>query len=82
MSITFNGVTKHGTQTFVPDTPLGFEDEGAEDYFIACGWAKRSAAAPKMVYPAGTVEIDPETIHNESRLKVQDLIVQAEVKEG
>ena len=62
MSIIFTGPTKHGAQTFAPSVPLAFEDEGAEDYFKAAGWAEPTKEEAVMTYPAGTVEIDPTTV--------------------
>lgn len=62
MSIIFTGPTKHGAQTFAPSVPLAFEDEGAEAYFVAAGFAKDSKAEPVMTFPAGSVDIDPTTV--------------------
>lgn len=78
MAVIFSEVTKHGGHTFLPNAVLGFEDAGAEDYFVACGWASRSTEEPTYVYPEGSVEIDPETRHNESGLLVQDMISKLE----
>lgn len=61
MSIIFRTPTRHGRHTFVPGTPLGFEDPDAEPYFIAAGFADDSTEEPKYVYPLDAVDIDPQT---------------------
>lgn len=61
MSIIFKSPTRHGTNMFVPSTPLAFADEKAEAYFVKAGFAEESDSEPVMTYPEGTVVIDPQT---------------------
>jgi len=59
---------------FVPDYPYAFEDKGAEDYFIACGWAEKTSEEPKRVYEEGSIEIDPDTMHYDHGVPVAMII--------
>jgi len=70
----FNAVAKHGRHTFVPNTPLGFEDPDAVPYFTACGWGEETDEEPVYVYSQGEVDVDPATIHVQSGLLVKDII--------
>lgn len=79
-SFIFNSVTKHGIHVFVPNAPLGFEDPDAVPYFKACGWGEESDLEPVHVYVEGEVSIDPDTIHNASGLKVQDIIGDSQIE--
>jgi hypothetical protein len=64
------GPVKHGTQTFPPDVALAFSDDRAEEYFLATGWAEKTKDEPIITYPEGTVEVDPETVHANTGVKV------------
>lgn len=79
MAIVFTQVVKHpGCSDFTPKTVYGFEDEDAEAYFVAAFGAVRTDDEPDVVISAEQCDIDPDTIHNETGLKVTDLVVQAE----
>jgi len=63
MPIKFKEAVKHGTNTFPPTVALAFEDDRAEEYFVAAGWAEQTDDDPIMApYPEGTVTIDPDTV--------------------
>lgn len=62
MAIIFKDPVKHGTLSVIPGIALAFEDDRAEEYFVAAGWADVTDKAPKHTYPAGTVVIDPDTV--------------------
>lgn len=62
MAIKFSGPTRHGHHTFAPTIALAFDDEDAETYFVKAGFAEATNDEPVMTYPAGSVEIDPETV--------------------
>lgn len=74
MTIKFKDVTLHGKNRFLPGHAYGFEDKDAEPYFLACGWATTTNEEPEYVFPLGEVDIDPETVHNESGFLVRDLV--------
>jgi hypothetical protein len=80
VAIKFSGMTKHGGLSFIPGAALAFEDAGAEDYFVACGWAEVTDETPVYTYPEGSVEIDPDTRQNGTGLLIQDVIT--EMKQG
>lgn len=80
MTIKFSSMTKHAAHSFIPGSPLAFEDAGAEDYFRACGWAELTDETPVYTYPEGSIEIDPETRQNATGLLIQDVIT--EMKQG
>lgn len=83
MAIRFTGVTKHGKKEFAPGVAYRFEDPDAEPYFRKAGWAeayKPSKGETVIEVGIGEVDIDPDTIHNETRLKVADLTLEGEVK--
>lgn len=61
MAVQFQAPFRHGKLMLPPSLSLAFEDENAEGYFIAVGAAEATEDAPVMTYPAGSVEIDPET---------------------
>jgi hypothetical protein len=63
MAIKFLFPTRHGTKEFVPNISLGFEDEGAEEYFTEAGLAEATDTPPGYIYPEGSVEIDREAVH-------------------
>lgn len=78
--LTFNNPTKHGTLSFHPKLTYGFEGADAAPYLIANGWAKVApkGTEPDVVISAEEFVVDPETIQNESGLKVADLIAGSE----
>jgi hypothetical protein len=80
MTIIFSGLTKHGKLILAPNVPTSFDDEGAEEYFVKCGWASETDQEAAVTYPEGMVEVDPETRHNESGLLVKDIVVDAPVE--
>lgn len=61
-SIIFRHAVKHGRHHFLPGVPLAFEDADAAPYFIGAGWADESDQEPVHTYPAGEVDIDPDTV--------------------
>lgn len=61
MAVEFHSVTKHDKLQIAPSISIAFEDEGAEAYFIAAGWAVETEDEPVMTFPEGSVTIDPET---------------------
>lgn len=75
--VEFTDNALHGRERFIKGNVIGFKDKGAAEYFVKCGWAKPSKAEPAFVYDEGSIEIDPDTIHNESGMKVADLEVQS-----
>lgn len=62
MAIIFTSPTLHGATRFAPTISTAFDDTGAEDYFVAAGFAGTTKDAAVMTYPEGTVEIDPATV--------------------
>lgn len=72
MTIKFHGPgeTKQTGQSFLPGIALAFDDPQAEDFFVAAGWAETTKETPIFTYPEGTVEIDPETVHASTGVKV------------
>lgn len=62
MPVKFNHVTKHGKLQIAPSISIAFEDEGAEAYFVAAGFAEETDEEPVMTFPEGSVTVDPETI--------------------
>lgn len=61
MPVTFSEVVRHGKLTIPPAVKIAFEDDGAEDYFVAAKWASKVTGTPDITYPEGSVEIDPAT---------------------
>jgi hypothetical protein len=82
MTIEFGALTKHGTMQFVPDYPLAFDDKGAEEYFVAAGFAAKSDKKAKHTYEEGTIEIDPNTIHYESGIPISAIIEHGSVEKA
>ena len=70
MTIKFRHSVKHGVSEYLPTVPLAFEDEHAELYFIAAGFADETPEAPLHTYPEGTVQVDPETVFANSNTLV------------
>lgn len=62
MAIKFKSLTRHGSLAFSPLLATAFEDDRAEDYFVAAGWAERTDEPPLVTYPVGSVEVDPSTV--------------------
>jgi hypothetical protein len=62
MTVKFNGVTLHGTLRFEPGVAYAFEDEDAEPYFKAAGWAEDSDEEPVRTFTKGEIDIDPNTV--------------------
>lgn len=65
------GVTKQNRLIIAPQVPTEFEDEHAEDYFIAMGWAEETNETPVVTYPEGSVEIHPLTVYADGDKKGQ-----------
>jgi len=80
MTIKFKGRTKHGGLDLFPGVPLAFADFGAEDYFIAAGFADNTKEAPLETYAIGSVEIDPLTVFAETGKHVQPEIAAAAIE--
>lgn len=76
MSIIFSNRVLHGTKEFLPKPVYGFENADHEAYFLAAfpNDCEKSKVKADVVIGADEIEIDPETIHNETRLRVADLI--------
>lgn len=62
MAVVFSKRTLHGKCELMPGVPYGFEDEDAEPYFLALGWAEKTKDEPVRVYSKGEIDIDPLTI--------------------
>lgn len=62
MAVKFNSTTKHSGLVLLPGVSLAFDDDRAEEFFVAAGWAETTDEAPVHVYPVGSVEIAPETV--------------------
>lgn len=78
MAIVFKEVVKHpGVSDFTPKTVYGFEDSDAEDYFLKLFKCHQVDEEPDVVLSIEELDIDPNTIHNESGLSVQDIVVDA-----
>lgn len=73
MAIIFNQAVKHGPHQFFPGVPVAFEDDRAEEYFVAAGWADAAGDAPIHTYHAGSVEVDPETVIASTGRKVLEV---------
>ena len=72
-TVVFNGETKQSGLRFPPATPIRFEGEGHADFFVLAGWADYSDEEPKMIIGADEIEVDPDTIHNATGLRVMDV---------
>lgn len=70
MTIQFKERFKHGRLDLLPGVPMAFEDDRAEEYFIAAGAAEATSAEPVAIYPVGSVEIDPETVFTGTSTRV------------
>lgn len=70
MAIIFNQSVKHGRLQLIPTVPLAFQDERAEEFFVAAGWAEATDQEPIHTYPAGSVAIDPDTVFAGTNQKV------------
>lgn len=68
------GVTKHGRLIIAPNVATAFDDEHAEDYFVAAGWAEDSDEDPVVIYPVGSVKIDPNTVFADGPNKGQPIL--------
>jgi hypothetical protein len=77
MAIIFNTPVKEGTNQFLPNIPVAFDDEGAEDYFKAAGWAEDTDQAVVHTFPEGTVTVDPLTRFGETGAYVQPEVAKA-----
>jgi hypothetical protein len=62
MALKFHKRTLHGKFEMLPGVAYGFEDEDAEPYFLALGWAESTTDAPARTYAIGEIDIDPLTI--------------------
>jgi len=62
MAIKFHAPTKHGAHAFAPGVAYAFEDDGAEPYFLAAKFAEETDDDAVVVMPAGSIEVDPETV--------------------
>lgn len=80
-TVEFTEEVKHGTgdkfHRFSRSQVVAFEDPDAADYFVKLGWAKPSTDEPMLTLTQEELDIDPETIQNESGLKVADLNVKS-----
>jgi hypothetical protein len=61
MAVIFNQAVKHAALQLIPGVPVAFEDDGAEGYFIAAGWADTTDDEPVHTYPVGSAPVDPLT---------------------
>ena len=61
MAIKFKSLTKHGTREFGPNVSMTFRDEGAEEYFVAAGFAETVDEVADVVHPVGTVTFNKNT---------------------
>lgn len=77
-TVIFSGETKHGRNRFPANVAIRFEDPDAAPYFVKCGWAEFSDKEPQMTFTEGEVEVDPETVFNETGLKVADAVLNGE----
>lgn len=71
MTVIFKGRTLQDKLDLFPSVPIAFDDEGAEDYFCAAGWADKTDKEPMATYPVGSVNVDPLAVHAESGKHVQ-----------
>jgi hypothetical protein len=62
MAIVFASLTRHGRLLLAPGVATSFGDKNAENYFVRAGFAKKSSDKAVVDYPAGSVDIDPETV--------------------
>jgi hypothetical protein len=82
MSIIFLEARLHGTLQFLPTVPLAFEDERAEEYFIAAFGAQPSDKPPIHTYPVGSVVIDPKTVFAATGARVLPAVDASLASEG
>ena len=73
MAVKFKGpgVTKQDRLIIAPNQAIAFDDDGAEEYFVAIGWAENTDDEPIFTYPEGSVNIDPETVFADGPKKGQ-----------
>jgi hypothetical protein len=62
MPLKFHKPTRHGKFELLPGVVYGFEDEDAEPYFLALGWAEKATGTPVRTYSKEEIDIDPLTI--------------------
>lgn len=70
MAVIFNQAVKHGTLQLIPGSPVAFDDDRAEEYFVAAGWAETTGSEPAFTFPEGSVSIDLDTVNAATGLKV------------
>ena len=74
IKFTTASVVKHGKHSFAPGVSYAFEDEDAEPYFIAAGWAAKTKEPPVHTFTLGEVDIDPETIFGGGKSRGQRVL--------
>lgn len=79
MALKFHKLTRHGKFELLPGVAYGFEDEDAEPYFLALGWAESTNDEPARVYAIGEIDIDPLTIRASDGKHVLPERAQAEI---
>lgn len=62
MTIKFTGAVKHQQFEFLPGSPLAFEGDRVEEYFLSAGWAEETDDEPVRTFSAEEVTVDPETV--------------------
>jgi hypothetical protein len=65
------GVIKQDRLLLAPSVSTAFNDEHAEDYFIAMGWATETNDEPTVTYPEGSVTVDPKVVFGSGEKKGQ-----------
>jgi hypothetical protein len=70
MPIKFKDRTKHDRLDIMPGVSVAFEDDRAEEYFIAAEMAEETDDEPVVTYPEGSVTIDPETTRADTGARV------------
>ena len=77
------GIVKHGKLSFLPGGVYGFEDEDAEKYMVAAGWAEPTDAKPTYTFSKEEIDIDPEgTRHSDSGLQMADIMEHGSVEDA
>lgn len=77
MTIKFNQAVKHGIHQFIPGVAVSVP--GAEEYFIAAGWAETTD--DESVFTYEDVIVDPRTRFSETGHYVLPEVAQADIQE-
>lgn len=77
MPIKFKELVRHDGLQLGAGVSTAFEDERAEEYFIAAGWAEATTDAPQVTYPKGSLRIDQSTIFTDGTIVLQPADVNA-----